>query len=235
MALEDTRLELNPFSCSECYVYAPIPHAGTIGHRAEVWDVDNWAKEVVLRVVTRGDDLCIRLLESKTDELFAECPVPNDTPVVTVVEPVVDSSRYYVLKIVDQESGRHAFIGIGFRDREKSSDFSACLNEHRQYLRRKEDAKVLHEKFEGEDREEIDYSLKPGTTIRIELPKAKKSGELKATPEANLVTRDVGGVPVLCPPPLPSPISPINGSGKTDQEKSEAMGEADDWGDFVGS
>jgi len=28
---------------------------------------------------------------------------------------VVDSSRYYVLRIVDRVSGRHAFIGMGFR------------------------------------------------------------------------------------------------------------------------
>ena len=64
-------------------------------------------------------------------DLFAECPVPNDVPVQTVtpsyvschiglvyaqvVEPVLDSSRYYVIKIVDPHSEKHAFIGIGFR------------------------------------------------------------------------------------------------------------------------
>lgn len=44
-------------------------------------------------------------------DLFAECPVPTDKPLQTAVEPVIDSSRYFVLRIVDRESGRHAFIG----------------------------------------------------------------------------------------------------------------------------
>lgn len=32
-------------------------------------------------------------------ELFAECPVPTDKPLVTAVEPVVDSSRYFVIQV----------------------------------------------------------------------------------------------------------------------------------------
>ena len=44
-------------------------------------------------------------------ELFAEAPVPADKPLVTAVEPVIDSSRYFVLKLVDRATQRHAFIG----------------------------------------------------------------------------------------------------------------------------
>lgn len=43
-SVEDSKAELVLFKCSQCYVYAPIPAAGTLGHRAESWDVDNWMK-----------------------------------------------------------------------------------------------------------------------------------------------------------------------------------------------
>ncbi len=37
---EDPRPELVTFSCKEAYVYKAAP-ATTVGHRAELWDVDN--------------------------------------------------------------------------------------------------------------------------------------------------------------------------------------------------
>lgn len=37
----ELRAELTVFQCKECYVYRPPP-ASSIGHRAELWDVDHW-------------------------------------------------------------------------------------------------------------------------------------------------------------------------------------------------
>lgn len=39
-AKDEPRPELVTFSCKEAYVYK-APPASTVGHRAEVWDVDN--------------------------------------------------------------------------------------------------------------------------------------------------------------------------------------------------
>lgn len=37
---DEVRPELLTFTCKEAYVYK-APPASTVGHRAEVWDVDN--------------------------------------------------------------------------------------------------------------------------------------------------------------------------------------------------
>jgi hypothetical protein len=60
-------------------------------------------------------------------DLFAQCPV-DDFPGVAV-EGVLDSSRYFVVKIVDT-SGKHAFIGIGFGDRGDAFDMNVSLQDH---------------------------------------------------------------------------------------------------------
>lgn len=60
-------------------------------------------------------------------ELFAACPV--DTYPSSAVENVTDSARYFVITIKD-DSGRTAFIGIGFVDRSDSFDFNVSLQDH---------------------------------------------------------------------------------------------------------
>ena len=45
------------------------------------------------------------------------------------MEKVLDSSRYFVLRIEDG-SGRAAFIGMGFNERNDAFDFTAAIQDH---------------------------------------------------------------------------------------------------------
>ena len=52
-----------------------------------------------LRVVSRGELAELQLSDSVSGELFAACPVPFGQR-DQAVEPVSDSSRYFVLRLV---------------------------------------------------------------------------------------------------------------------------------------
>ena len=52
------------------------------------------------------------------------------------VDAVIDSSRYYVVRIKDPKSIRTTLIGIGFREREDAFDLKNSLNEYVKFINR---------------------------------------------------------------------------------------------------
>jgi adaptin ear-binding coat-associated protein 1/2 len=188
-------IEIDLFRCKkEAYVYQ-IPSATTSGHRAELWRLDEWLAEVSVRVVRRGDDTgrdeaVIRLETTATGELFAEAPVK--LPLRTSIEPVIDSSRYFVLRVVDANSGAHAFIGLGFRDREHASDFMAALDDHAKYVQRQIQAEEMKHQAQSnadghaatgdavnsQTPSSTDLAFKPGERVVLPLH-AETTGELR--------------------------------------------------------
>ena len=102
-------------------------------------------------------------------QLFAACPVDNYPGVA--VEAVTDSSRYFVLCI--QDSGRKAYIGIGFADRSDSFDLNVTLQDHFKQL--KKENQFTKEATEP-TRPNLDLAFKEGQTIRINIP--NKTSEL---------------------------------------------------------
>ena len=77
----------------------------------------------------------LKLEDKSSGELFAACPV--EAYPGPAVEAVTDSSRYFVIKIVD-DGGRSAFIGMGFSDRSDSFDLNVALQDHFQGVKKEE-------------------------------------------------------------------------------------------------
>eukprot|EP00890_Picochlorum_soloecismus_P002645 jgi/Picsp_1/3381/NSC_06219-R1_protein len=180
LSAESESITIALFSCDLAYVYR-VPPAGTSGHRAETWDVSTWLAEVRVRVFRNGlDDAYIHLEDPEKGELWAECPVIF--PLHTCVERVIDSSRYFVIRVVDRDTGNHAFIGLGFRDRDSATDFFAALIDHQGYLERKERAEHMHTDAVAREQQDATVaaevspageghgmSFKPGQTVQLKL------------------------------------------------------------------
>ncbi|XP_076472392.1 adaptin ear-binding coat-associated protein 1-like [Babylonia areolata] len=193
---------------SEVFVYKIPPRPSNRGYRAAEWKLDapDWTGR--LRVVSINKDLFIKL-ENKDGELFAQCPVECYPSVA--VEPVMDSSRYFVIRIKD-ESGRSAFIGIGFADRSDSFDLNVSLQDHFKWLKQEKDAeKATQELLQGPS---LDLGFKAGQTIHLNIgTKRSDAPPSKSRPKP----RAMGG-PLLPPPPAssgggPMKIPPPSGGG----------------------
>ncbi|KDN52068.1 adaptin ear-binding coat-associated protein 1 NECAP-1 [Tilletiaria anomala UBC 951] len=118
------------FLARECFVYKVPPRASAAGYKAGEWgDMGAFLWKGRLRIIEKGGNCQIRLEDGSTGELFALCPYDLSG---TSVEPVLDSSRYFVLRIESPDpSGnkRRAYIGMGFQDRSESFDFNVALQD----------------------------------------------------------------------------------------------------------
>ncbi|KAJ3178379.1 Mitochondrial intermediate peptidase [Irineochytrium annulatum] len=188
----------------ECYVY-----------RATDWDVSQFLWQGRLRVIAKGDDAFINLEDSTSGELFAVCPYKLDG---SSVEPVSDSSRYFVLTIVDRGSGKHAFVGMGFPERSMAFDFNVALQDHVKRVKNDKEA-ASRPKFVHTG-PKVDYSLKDDQKIKINIGiggKPKKKTEAKdgdAACELLLMRRHLYPnfiivVSILPPPPPSSHFHPL--------------------------
>lgn len=104
------------FVARECFVYRVPPRSSTAGYKAAEWgDMEAFLWKGRLRIMERSDatTCSIRLEDADSGELFAECPYDITG---TSVEPVLDSSRYFVLRVESQTSDakkKKAYIGMG--------------------------------------------------------------------------------------------------------------------------
>ena len=123
-------------------------------YRAEDWDLANPMLTGCLKIFQKNMKLIITiyrykdtnpttasLLPDTSDdrlEVFCECPIdlkPQEN-IIPFVDAVIDSSRYYVMRVKDPNSNRSMLLGVGFRERDQSFDFKNCLNDYTRFVDR---------------------------------------------------------------------------------------------------
>ncbi|KAK9501614.1 hypothetical protein O3M35_012309 [Rhynocoris fuscipes] len=208
---------------NEVFVFKIPPMTTNRGHKAADWNLNEPQWTGRMRLVSKDKEVYLKLEDKTSGELFAKCPIDKYPGVA--IQPVSDSSRYFVLRIQD-DNGRTAFIGVGFSDRSDSFDLNVALQDHFNWLKKSEEI----EKEKDVPKPELDLRFKDGETIKINMKITKKDGsEATSKPKARssgagLLPPPPGGVKIA-PPPAPSVnSSPSHAAPSTKPES---------WGEFA--
>lgn len=166
---DDESLEQTLLVVREVSVYKIPPRSTSGGYKCGEWLQSDKIWSGRLRVVSCKDRCEIRLEDPNSGELFAACFVHAGQR-ENSVESVLDSSRYFVLKIEDG-TGKHAFIGLGFAERNEAFDFNVALSDHEKYVRRENEESG--ETSEGDTHIDIhpaiNHRLKVNSTSKRQL------------------------------------------------------------------
>lgn len=149
----------------EVSIYKIPPRSTSGGYKCGEWLQSDKIWSGRLRVVSCKTRCEIRLEDPNSGELFAACFV-NPGQRESSVEPALDSSRYFVLKIEDG-TGKHAFIGLGFNERNEAFDFNVALSDHEKYVRREQEKEAGGAGGEGAEDNHID--IHPAVNHRLKV------------------------------------------------------------------
>ncbi|KAK0496902.1 adaptin ear-binding coat-associated protein 1 [Armillaria luteobubalina] len=206
MDVVDDEIESILFIIREISIYKIPPLKVNAGHRAMEWgDLGNPLWKGRLRIVEKSSGASLLFEDAQTGELFAKTTYEPDRP---SVEAVLDSSRYFVVRIEDAE--KKAYIGLGFAERTDSFDFNVALQDYSKRHR----AALNPPQTDAEDGPsphvpagpKKDYSLKDGETFTIAIPGRSKpvssdTNLLGSATQSSSQTSAGSAVPLLPPPP----------------------------------
>lgn len=213
-------IEHTLFVCRQVNLYRVPPKATAGGHKSGEWKVVDKIFTGRLKLTAKGDSAEVRLEDSDSGDLFAMCPVPLGQRDIAV-EPASDSSRNFVLRVVDPASKRHAFLGLGFSERHEAFDFNVALSDHEKHSQRAKEvtsaassaasgtsiAPALAQSDAATLYKKQDLSLKEGQTIKIAMkrPGSAEGGGMLASLGGG--SRGTGGLALkpLAPPPSYTP------------------------------
>lgn len=244
-------IEQRLLKVDELFVYRIPPMKTAEGHRAELWNLATPLMTCSLIVNRKDESLCVNIM--------AERPKPNAPAGATEtysfaqsnisvdlskpgnqlehwVVPVVDSSRYFALRIQNPNTGKEAFIGIGFRERLDATNFRMSMEDYVNSLKREMKAKEMHEQYEQSTNLETEdssgaeplgvsqFTLKEGEKIHVNI---KNKTPRKRQPIDGNKTGLIG----LRPPPPPANDAT---SRRQNTQENTVAPEDDEWGDFEG-
>ncbi|XP_033220629.1 NECAP-like protein CG9132 [Belonocnema kinseyi] len=214
---------------SEVFVFKIPPRATNRGYRAADWNLQEPSWTGRMRLVSQGDSVTLKLEDKITGQLFAKCPI--ETYPGVAVEAVTDSSRYFVLRIQD-DNGRTAFIGVGFLDRSDSFDLNVALQDHFKWLKNRDQI----EKEKETPKQELDLRFKEGETIKINMKITKKDGSEVSSKSKQRSSVGIGLPPPpggvkIAPPPAKTPTS--SPAHKPAQGQQSQQPTNPEWGEFA--
>jgi len=198
---------------SEVFVYKIPPRQSSRGYRAADWNLSapDWTGR--LRVMEQHREVRLKLEDRGSNELFAACPIQAYPG--PAIEAVTDSSRYFVIRIVNESTKQNAFIGMGFADRSDSFDLNVALQDHFKGVRK--EVEIAKEPVSSVPK--LDLAFKAGQTIKVNINMNKDNDNNKASkPKARSA---LPGGSLLPPPPsssnliLPPPTTTKLGSGSS--------------------
>ncbi|RGP63313.1 adaptin ear-binding coat-associated 1 [Fusarium sporotrichioides] len=241
-ALPNDAIQRILFVANAVHVYNIPPLTSTKGYSASTWTAEPQRHIFTarLRVVETAYESASStnqlkvdavLEDASTGQLFAAAPYTAPG----VVEPVLDSSRFFALTVRDPQ-GRKAILGIGFEERSEAFDLSIALQEARKALGWEgEQSKPAATK---EQEEHKDYSLKEGETITVSFG-GSKFGRRKQQDSSNTSSGAAGGdlQSFALPPPPAGPsggfsLAPPPSANDVKQQKQSAKDLGFDDGQF---
>lgn len=218
----------------EVFIYKIPPRASNRGYRAADWNLGEPTWTGRMRLVSKGTAVNLKLEDKTTGALFANCPI--DTYPGVAIEPVSDSSRYFVIRVQD-DNGRSAFLGLGFGDRSDSFDLNVALQDHFKWVKNQEQI----EKEKTEPKQELHLGFKEGETIKINMRITKKDGSegnartAKSRASGGILPPPPGGVGKIAPPPggAGGNTRQSPGSSPAHRVSGGNGGNGSDWGDYT--
>jgi len=189
----------------EISVFKIPPLKANEGHRATEWgDLGKPLWKGRLRIIETSKGAALHFEDPQTGEQFAKAEYDPARP---SVEAVLDSSRYFVVRVED--AGKKAYIGMGFAERTDSFDFNVALQDYTKRYRAKLEPPTPDQPSPHlPPGPKKDFSLKEGQTFSIAIPgKSKPSNDVTSLLGGNTSqtsSSGSGGIPLLPPPPSAS-------------------------------